>query len=633
MSGSGRPFAFDLLAQANIPTLQPASKTLEISDDNRAVWAATIKVVIADILKRVPESASVLSDGRPEFQCDPGSKLLIDYISQIYQWDGPQGRRWLLQSVCFAGSANMLNYSDMVLVSEESGGARIASIDSALASKMRTMEVLDRANYAIFPHEDGHFFVASRIGRFAALINGRNRQRVGPILEIVQPELLAELRRTVDGKHVVQLNNDKQFFVYRLSDGKQIFRGALADNEVIAVTDDGFFDSSYEGATSVQVRFPGVAGLYTFHQFDSLLRRKDLSRRLLAGEQLEPKSKNFRSPPRVQLNLSSTAKQGRRLGQVSISSEQDLSQIRYYVDGLLVKSTAISGSKVDLPVDIADPGGARWVSAVAIDQAGLVSLPSSIRIPGSPIPSGSLRSVLVGIDDYEDRKLSKLKYAQSDARNLATALSTSNRAFQSVEKPQVFLNEATPQTILSAVRAAASKTLQSDTLLVFFAGHGLDGRSTQQNAGLALATSKTKLGDLQNTAVSWTALASAMAEAKGKIIIILDACHSGIAGSETATSNDAIVDSLVSRGGAPMVILAGSKARQNSGEDSGGGYFTSAIVAALTIERDAADRNRSGLLDLGELYQTVKLRVNKQSKQSQSPWLARNALVGEMSLF
>jgi hypothetical protein len=82
-------------------------------------------------------------------------------------------------------------------------------------------------------------------------------------------------------------------------------------------------------------------------------------------------------------------------------------------------------------------------------------------------------------------------------------------------------------------------------------------------------------------------------------------------------------------------VLAASKGRQLSNEkaDGGGGEFTNALVAALTNERATADRDRSGLIDLGELYYAVKGRVAAETKGTQTPWLARNGLVGEMSMF
>jgi uncharacterized caspase-like protein len=84
-----------------------------------------------------------------------------------------------------------------------------------------------------------------------------------------------------------------------------------------------------------------------------------------------------------------------------------------------------------------------------------------------------------------------------------------------------------------------------------------------------------------------------------------------------------------------MVVLASSKGRQSSLEnsESGAGYFTSAIAAAIAGGRVKHDRDQSGLIDLSELYSAVKMQVMNASYGRQTPWLTRNGLVGEMAIF
>jgi uncharacterized caspase-like protein len=146
--------------------------------------------------------------------------------------------------------------------------------------------------------------------------------------------------------------------------------------------------------------------------------------------------------------------------------------------------------------------------------------------------------------------------------------------------------------------------------------------------------SGTRLDDLNATALSWTLLADAIGESRGTVVVVLDACHSGLAGREVLATNDAAVQVLLTRQGAPVVVFAGSKGRQESLEiGASGGTFTNAIVAAISSERAKHDRDRNGLIDLGELYAAIKARVMSDTQGRQTPWLVRNGLVGEMSLF
>lgn len=126
-----------------------------------------------------------------------------------------------------------------------------------------------------------------------------------------------------------------------------------------------------------------------------------------------------------------------------------------------------------------------------------------------------------------------------------------------------------------------------------------------------------------------------LARARGKVLIFLDACHSGLAGGSSLATNDDVADQLISSSGAPLIVLAASKGRQVALEDGrkGGGIFTSALVDTLSSDRNAADADLNGVIDLGELYSSVKSKVLNETDGKQSPWLARNLLVGEMTLF
>ncbi len=343
------------------------------------------------------------------------------------------------------------------------------------------------------------------------------------------------------------------------------------------------------------------------------------------------------APPSAALTLNATARNGRRTGNVIATAERELAAVRLYVDGRLAATLPVNGTQMRVPIDLADPGGGRWISAVAVDKEGLISQPSAVQLPGQAKPRGTLRAVVVGVDSYEDRALPKLAYAKSDAQRFARALAASKgKAVQVVQTTSLLDVDVTPGGVLAAVREAAQATGPDDTLVIFYAGHGIDGKAAgQADAGLVLTTPKTRMNDLKATALPWAALSAALVDARGTIVVVLDACHAGMAGSDAFATNDDTVSALMTRAGAPMIVLAGSKGRQLSGEtkQAGGGLFTEAIAKAISEARAAHDRDRNGLIDLGELYTAVKARVFEVTKGKQTPWLARNALVGEMALF
>jgi uncharacterized caspase-like protein len=312
------------------------------------------------------------------------------------------------------------------------------------------------------------------------------------------------------------------------------------------------------------------------------------------------------------------------------AAERSLSSIRIYVDGRLTKTLAASGSRNTLKVEIPDPGGGRWVSAVAVDTNGILSLPSAIQIPGSPRAHGILRAVVMGVDTYEDKKLRHLKFAQSDARKIADALKKrKGLGVQDVIVTKLDDSKISAETVLTILDAAATATDVDDTLLFFYSGHGLDGRFLgQPQTGWSLTTPTTRLTDLEHTAVTWSSLSAAFAKSRGRVIAILDACHAGAAADAVFATNEDMIRVLTGNN-RPMVVLAASKGRQMSYEDAhvGGGVFTAYLSDA--ISRD----NPKGLLDLAKLYREVKSQVLRAKNGQQTPWLVRNALVGEMALF
>ena len=118
-----------------------------------------------------------------------------------------------------------------------------------------------------------------------------------------------------------------------------------------------------------------------------------------------------------------------------------------------------------------------------------------------------------------------------------------------------------------------------DTIVFSFAGHGVKGDDDHYY----LTSAGYRADDPKGTGLSWSEIASVLGRAKARVVVILDACHSGLTGAEGLGTNDDAVASLLAGTRAPMLVLAASKGRQFSYEDPkwGGGAFTHALVEAL----------------------------------------------------
>jgi uncharacterized caspase-like protein len=164
-----------------------------------------------------------------------------------------------------------------------------------------------------------------------------------------------------------------------------------------------------------------------------------------------------------------------------------------------------------------------------------------------------------------------------------------------------------------------------DTLMLLIAGHGF----VDAAGALRLADRSTRLDDLAGSALAFDDLAGMLAALPGRVVVFLDACHSGAAGAGT---NDDAVAALLAEGRA-VAVVAASKGRQPSFEAPGfgGGAFTAALIRALT--GPGGDLDGNGTVELSELYSRVKREVVLATEGEQTPWIARSGFVGEVPLF
>ena len=163
--------------------------------------------------------------------------------------------------------------------------------------------------------------------------------------------------------------------------------------------------------------------------------------------------------------------------------------------------------------------------------------------------------------------------------------------------------------------------------MLFAAGHGF---RDETGGKFYLVTRETQRLSLGATALGWDEIAAAFDDTKARVIVFLDACHGGAAGLEG--SNDDVVSSLIKRGSS-ITVIAASKGRQESLEFNSGGAFTTELVRAVSTERERTDANRNGAIELAELYGVIKQQVVLATQGRQTPWIARNQMVGEIPLF
>jgi hypothetical protein len=187
-----------------------------------------------------------------------------------------------------------------------------------------------------------------------------------------------------------------------------------------------------------------------------------------------------------------------------------------------------------------------------------------------------------------------------------------------------------------------------DMGVVVLAGHGVKP-SPHEDMVFLTSSSEATAESVRATGVGWKAIGGRLAAAKGRLIVLLDACHSGHVTQALIVPNNDLAGSLVREQRAGTLVFAAAKGRQLSYEPSGArgleltdaskplvltneehGLFTGAILRALADQE--TDHNGNGAIEASELVDEVSTRVARASNGKQTPWVVRRELFGDFSV-
>ena len=442
------------------------------------------------------------------------------------------------------------------------------------------------------------------------------------------PNLARWITLANNGGEVLQFNVDGSFSLYSCQTGGLLLSGAYIDDEVVVIHPDGFFDGSDEAASFVRLKIEGIPGRHFLAQYAAKLKRPGLVADVLAGTDL--RSPDLRSPPVLQSTLDSSSPSGKAVRFVA-EGALPLLEARIYADGKLLRSIQLSDYRASFTLPLADLNGFRHVTAIALDTAGVASPSVLVRGVSNVVSKrGTLFALALGIDDYEDKGLPQLGYAASDAKRVLGTLGEV-KGYTKVVRQNILAHQASVDSVRREVRKMVQTAGSNDTVVFFFAGHGLAGA----DGSLALALSKTNLGNLSNSALHWEFVAAELSGSTARVVVLLDTCHAGLSDRAHLATNDQAALKLITRSGASMIVLSASKGRQFSMESrgAGGGYFSSAFTRIVGKGRSTFDQNRNGVIEIGELYSGLKSEVSRATRGQQIPMLFRNELLGDFPLF
>lgn len=222
--------------------------------------------------------------------------------------------------------------------------------------------------------------------------------------------------------------------------------------------------------------------------------------------------------------------------------------------------------------------------------------------------------VAIGVGDYNDPKLPKLKLTCKDAQDFAKVITTKKGLpYEDVQVKLLCDSEATRADIFEAMEWLKQESSPNDVCIFFYAGHGLRDEKDRFYF-IPYGCNSDKLYDCFSAAD----FRNEAEDINGKLIAFVDACYSGalLEGTRSAATSHFIEQLKRSKNG--MLLFASSSSDTKSCEDEswGNGAFTKALVESFN---GAAKEENSEGLSTQELEHFLYKEVRKITNYKQTP--------------
>jgi len=237
-------------------------------------------------------------------------------------------------------------------------------------------------------------------------------------------------------------------------------------------------------------------------------------------------------------------------------------------------------------------------------------------------------ALVIGVSRYKFHEggLADLEYADADSRSIADFLKT-RAGFRDSDISYLENENATVENVRAAVDLFLERARENDLIFLFIAGHGAQDPFDPKNLYLILHDSK--VTNMPRTALNMSELQTLFTtrlRAK-RMVILIDACHSGGIDPGRATSvrqlerseNNTFsiyAEKLFSGEGRALLTSSDVNESSEEGKKWGHGVFTWAILEGL---RGTADVNRDRVITTSELFDFVSDKVREETNSRQNP--------------
>lgn len=441
-----------------------------------------------------------------------------------------------------------------------------------------------------------------------------------------------------DGKKALSGSMDGTARIWDVSSGQLLITMlASPDGEWSINTPDGYYDTSPEGKDLVH--YASSSRTYSFEQFESLFHRPDIIRARLAGNlQAGTPAPPLSIPPTVKTvgsrSFTTVDSATYPLTVVASSPAGTVKSVRVFVNGKATNEQAVEAREKRLDLQIPLFAGPNHIAVLAYDDRGFSSRPESLNVISKA--SGrkpTLYAMGIGVATYPKLpKAFQLDYPASDAKHLVQALQAGKGKIFSDVKDLILTNQAaTPEAIQKGLEALTAMD-SNDIAVIFLAGHG----TRDQTGKFWFVTSQGNLDHPEQGGLNWDILDAYIGKMRGRVILLLDACHSGSIVDTTVVPNDELAARFFKGQAGGVMVFSAAKGRQQSLESQqiGGGFglFTYALTQGLGPAAREVDHENKGYVSFMDLVDYASKYVNAKTTGQQTPWLSRRELFGDLPI-
>jgi WD40 repeat protein len=239
------------------------------------------------------------------------------------------------------------------------------------------------------------------------------------------------------------------------------------------------------------------------------------------------------------------------------------------------------------------------------------------------VPGDSVKAVVekptlyilaIGVSAYNNESY-KLMYAAKDAKDFSSALKKQKGLlYEDVVDSVLTDKEATVTNIKNGLKWIEENTGKNDVAIIFFSGHGY----SEKNVYYMLPV-EADIYNMRSTCLNFLELKQTQSSIEGKVIVVIDACHSGDLMSKGQNYINGLANFMTSTvGGAGAITFTSSTGTEKSLEqpELNNGVFTKALIEGLTDESSVNEDKEITYLSLS-LY--ITRRVKKLTDNKQHP--------------